>query len=129
MYIGIAFSLNALYLIKWEDGTGNSHNFYLAANTSKQWRKIGHELKYTEEELDAIKQEHDTHELCWSSVMEKWYTSGSLSYPASWDSLYSILVNIDESDIAKRLKRAVTRAIPPPSTFKVKNSCPGNYLA
>ncbi len=79
-------------------------------------------------EFEAIKQAQEgDDELCWCYLMEKWLLAkGSLSYPASWEGLHSLLVDAQAVDAAKLLKKAVCQAIHPPTptpdSSKVDNS-------
>ena len=83
-------------------------------------------LNYNLKELNDIKSENDgSDELCWCDLMERWlFEEGLSSYPASWDGLYSLLVDAGALDTAKLLRIAVTQAIlpPPPPSAKAESS-------
>lgn len=50
---------------------------------------------------------------CWNEVMDHWIRSGGThDYPVTWDSLYTLLVNVQLAPVAMKLKEAVSKCPP-----------------
>ena len=76
---------------------------------------------------DIYNENGGSNELCWCHLMEEWlYSEENLSYPASWEGLYSLLEDAEASTAANLLKNAIICAIHPPPKAKVEVA--GNFL-
>ena len=47
---------------------------------------------------------------CWCEVMEHWINTGGkgCDYPVTWDSLYSMLDDLEYCEVARDLEKAIT---------------------
>ena len=105
-----------LCLIKWRDGKGRQHKFRLVSKTSSKWREFGRLFGQEEDELEAVEVEcRGKSSSCWWKVISKWRENGGTpAYPASWEGLITALEDVEYSEVARQLVRALDLAIPPP---------------
>lgn len=103
----VPLSLKNLTLLKWNDEHGNEQSFRLVDHVSSKWREIGTLLGASPNMVDAWENQGDTVR-CWNVVMEHWIAEGgTCDYPATWKNLYTLLIDIKCSVIARNLKKVV----------------------
>ena len=98
-------------LLNWKDEQEqHKHAFRLVDEVSAKWREFGILLGLTTNQLDAYEQQNrgcvDT---IWNRVMEYWLSGKCSEYPASWDGLSELLVDVKCQEVAKELKQAVLK--------------------
>ncbi len=76
-----------------------------------KWKGFGLRLGMTLNDLEALEREHRGNAKdIWNKVMDHWLAGGSgHDYPASWEGLYTLLNDLELSEVAKRLQKAVNR--------------------
>ena len=99
-----------LTLFKWKDEFGPEQTFQLVNKVSAKWQSIGIILGITFNTLEGWRVEAlNNATTIWNKVMNYWLTGQSKSnYPITRQGLYSMLEDIEASEVAKELKIAVT---------------------
>ena len=99
-----------LTLIKSRDG--KEELYRLIKRVSTKWDKIGIRIGLEHNTLVSIKRHlQGDAEICWQEVMQKWLDGqGQEKYQTSWEGLYSLLNDIECSQVAKELKDAIAKA-------------------
>ena len=83
---------------------------------SANWNGFGVLLGLDCNELDELRLDYPGQTAaCWNKVMDHW-RKGNSAYPPTWDGLYSLLDDMEYSEYAIELKKAVSRAIEPSCT-------------
>ena len=113
----IPLSLSTLTLLKWTDANGHQHNFRLINITSSRWREFGYRFRREENELENLREEcFGKANRCWCKVMNQWLENGGTpEYPATWRGVLTVLVDLEYSEVARELQRALASVTPPPS--------------
>lgn len=84
----------------------------MANKVSMKWRDFGKALNMTYNELCVLKEQyHGYANNAWDAVMDRWLR-GNSSYSVTWEGLYSLLNDMEFSQVAVELKAAVALAIP-----------------
>ena len=104
-----SFSLANLLLLKWKDVDGLEHTFSLIDKVGAEWQKIGVMLGITTNKLIGWDRQHRGDvTLCWGELVGHWKKSGGTNnYPHTWDGLYKLLRDIQYSQVAEDMKKAV----------------------
>lgn len=81
--------------------------FRLSEKVGSKWREFGRELGMYEDVLTSweIEKRGDT-KACWEKVMSHWLQAGG-EYPITWDGVCTLLENLNCSEVAKELKKAL----------------------
>ena len=100
-----------LQLIKWKDGQGKIQRFYLMDMIGSKWRSIGQQLGLHPSQLDGLSTEHrDNATECCRAVLGKWLENPPSEYPVTWDGLMELLDDCQLSQVAIKLKAALSDA-------------------
>ncbi len=80
-----------------------------------KWKDFGLRLNMTLNDLEALEREHRGNARdIWNRVMDHWLAGrGGCDYPASWEGLYTLLRDLDLSEVANELEKAVNGHCPP----------------
>ena len=86
------------------------HKFQLVSQVSAKWKDFGLLLNVTLNDLEALEQEHRGNaKNIWNRVMDHWLAGkGGYDYPASWEGLYTLLKDLDFSEVSDELEKAVS---------------------
>ena len=105
--------MKTLNIIKWKDDQGDEQKFCLVSEVSARWKDFGMHLKITQNDLDAMEEEHGRKaKACWKDVMNQWLDGkGEPEYPSTWEGMYTLLDDLELSEVAKRLKKAVNNPL------------------
>ena len=107
--IVVALSLRSLELIKWTAEHGCQQGFRLVDKVSSKWQTFGRRVKIEHNKLKALEDQYRDPARCWLEVMEHWLNGGgNREYPVTWDGLYALLEDVEFSEVAKELKKAVS---------------------
>ena len=106
--------MNTLTLLKWKDEQGHVKMFKLITKVSSKWRDFGIRLNHNVDKLDAwANQFRGVSSMCWCKVMSDWITrDDSPYYPATWSGLLLMLEDVEYSEVATALKKALDSVIP-----------------
>ena len=100
-----------LQLIKWTTPQGETRRFRLIERVSSKWRKFGGRISLHPNVMDGWRQCGETAESCWEKTMQLWLDGqGNKEYPASWESLYEMLEDVQLGGVVPDLKEAVNGA-------------------
>ena len=100
-----------LQLIKWKDGQGQTHRFYLMDEIGNKWRTIGQQLNLLPSQLNEIaSQFSDNATECCRAVLGEWLENPPTDYPATWEGLMELLEDCRLAQVAVILKAALTEA-------------------
>ncbi len=79
------------------------------SKVSAKWKDFGLRLSMTLNDLEALECEHRGNAKdIWNKVMDHWLAGGGgCDYPASWEGLYTLLNDLELSEVAKQLEKAV----------------------
>ena len=107
-----AISLPLLSRVKWQDKDGCDQVFQLVDLLSARWKKIGHHLMISYNQLESWRIEYrDQSDSCWYAVMNHWLSvGGTKEYPATWKGLFTLLEDIQCAQIALDMEKALTEA-------------------
>ena len=110
---GVPLSLNSLYILKWKDEHGKEQRLQLVEKVSCKWLEFGLAVGMEMDRLEAWgRQYHEDGSRCWLEVMKRWLNAGGCGdYPATWEGLYRLLMDVGYKKVAKELKTAL--ASPP----------------
>ena len=99
------------------DDDGCEQTFRLVGMVSVQWREFGILLGFSQNELNALNDEHRGNvKNCWDAVMDGWISGvRACDYHNTWDGLCGLLNDLELSAVANDLKKAVARCntLPP----------------
>ena len=75
-----------------------------------KWKDFGLRLNMTLNDLEALDLEHRGNaKAIWNKVMDHWLAGrGDCDYPVSWEGLYILLGDLDFSEVANQLEKAVS---------------------
>lgn len=99
--------MRSLTILKWKDKHGKEKTFRLVDKVSSGWRDFGNMLGLTMNQLEAWEMDQccKNSSALWRKVMNYWLTKGqTLDYPATWDGLNSLLLDLSYTEIARELK-------------------------
>jgi hypothetical protein len=100
-----------LQLVKWKDGQGNTHRFYLMDVIGNKWRTVGHQLGLLPSQLDGTATQFGNNATeCCRAVLGEWLENPPSDYPATWDGLVELLEDCKLAQVAIKLKAALTEA-------------------
>ena len=110
---GVPLSLNSLSLLKWKDECGKEQRLQLVEKVSVKWLGFGLAVGIEMDRLEAWeKQYHEDGSRCWLEVMKCWLNSGGYGdYPATWEGLYRLLMDMGYKKVAKELRTALTSSL------------------
>ena len=79
------------------------------SKVSVKWKDFGLRLGMTLNDLEAWEREHrGAAKDIWNKVMDHWLAGGGgHDYPATWEGLYSLLRDVELSEAANQLEKAV----------------------
>ena len=102
-------TLGSLELIKWKSEKGQVKHLRIKESICNEWRVIGHLLGIPHYLLDAWGTTHGQNPLiCIDYVLSHWIEEKSnKQYSVSWKGLYELLIDIQCSEIAYELQRAL----------------------
>jgi hypothetical protein len=107
--------------------------FKLIAKVSSKWRNFGHLLNQELDQLEAWADEcRGINSRCWCKVMEFWIAEGDVEeYPVNWEGLIILLEDVEFSEVATDLKKALSSLAPVTPTKRAitrpKPSSPQDY--
>ena len=106
---GVPLSLNSLSLLKWKDESGEEQTLQLIEKVSCKWLDFGLKVGLEMNCLEAWeRQHHEDASRCWLEVMKCWLNmAGSRHYPATWEGLYQLLMDVGYKKVAKDLSTAL----------------------
>jgi hypothetical protein len=109
--------MHTLTLIKWKDGNGNTHNFYLVNKVSSHWRMFGKLFGLEGNRLDGWDTQYGGDAVrCWTKVMEVWLDDdGTSQYPATWKGVIEVVKDAELHEAARELEVALDSVSPPPA--------------
>ena len=111
MYFGPS-SHSITTFIKWRNKQGKEEKFRLNQLVCHKWKEIGRRLKIPESLLIAWEKEHLKVQLeCTNTVLCHWLENPTDYYPKSWDGLQRLLKDVQLSEIAIDLKRALDNVV------------------
>jgi hypothetical protein len=97
-----------LNLIKWRGNGGCVHKFRLINRVSAKWESFGRRLEIPSNVLQGWREECQADAAkCWNKVMEYWLAG----HPATWESVYELLEDLEYTTVAKELKDALSAAM------------------
>ena len=101
-YTGV--SIRSLNLIKWE-----GKEFRLVDHVSSKWRSFAILLGIHTNVQESWEEEcHWNSKRCWNKVMDHWLTvGGPEDYPNTWEGLYTLLDDVECTEVAKDIKEIV----------------------
>ena len=101
--------MKLLSLLKWKDKQGVVFSFRLGSRVSTKWKTFGLLLGFQPNELDELDSRYrGVCTSCWNSVMERWLNGGGEpDYPPTWEGLYALLRDTEQSNVARDLRKAV----------------------
>ena len=74
-----------------------------------KWNTIGDLIGMSEASLEAIKMDRSNVVQCFEDVLKHWMQNGGTNeYPATWLGLRRVLVHCEMSNLADRVKKAMT---------------------
>ena len=110
---GITLSMKTLTLLKWKDRSGQAQKLRLLSRVMSKWKQLGTLLGLSDGgELDGWDSQYrgDAAECC-MKVMQHWLGGGSEEdYPPTWEGLCTLLEDAELTEVAVKLKEAVTAA-------------------
>ena len=114
LHVAIPLSINTLTLLKWKDQHGCMKKFKLITKVSSKWRDFGIRLSHELDQLEAWAEEcRGVSSRCWCRVMNYWITENdSPDYPATWSGLFLVLEDVEYSEVAAELKKALASVMP-----------------
>ena len=85
------------------------HKFQLINDVSSRWKEFGVRLGMSLSALNGLDHKHrGSSRDIWIEVMDYWLVNGEeCGYSSSWSGLYELLGDIDLSQVAANLERAV----------------------
>ena len=88
---------------------GLEHTFSLIDKVGAEWQRIGIMLGISVSKLKTWdRQHHGDANMCWGDLIDHWKKSGGRSdYPPTWGGLYKLLWDIEYSEVAENMKKAV----------------------
>ena len=123
LHVAIPLSINTLTLLKWKDQHGCMKKFKLITKVSSKWRDFGIRLSHELDQLEAWAEEYrGVSSRCWCRVMNYWITENdSPDYPATWSGLFLVLEDVEYSEVAAELKKALASVMPTNSKSNAKS--------
>ena len=103
-------SLTALGLLKWKDEHGCVQEFRLASKVSSRWKDFGQRLGMSWDELKVLDRKNLMNDKdSWRDVMNSWLSCEvkSEQYPTTWEGLYTLLKDLELSQYAQQMEKAV----------------------
>ena len=78
---------------------------------------FGYRFERDPDELEALEDEYSRNaRRCWYKVMELWLGDGGTSeYPTTWEGLMVALEDVEFSNVARELEKALNSVIRPPN--------------
>ena len=109
IYAEFSPSLKSLGLITWKDKFGHEQKFQLVSEVSVKWKEFGLRLGMTLNDLEALEREYRGNAKdIWNKVMDHWLAGkAARDYPVSWEGLYSLLRDVELSETANQLEKAI----------------------
>ena len=76
-----------------------------------KWKDFGLLLGMTLNDLEALEREHrGKAKDIWNQVMDHWLAGrGGGDYPTSWEGMYALLNDLELSEVADELEKAVNK--------------------
>ena len=110
MYLG-CIELRHLNIIKWKDENGEVQQFNLKDKISHKWRTIGNLLGLTSSKLQSLDDEYRDPFECCRAVLDDWFFSPPMNYPAKWKGLIKLLEDSTLDEVATELRTVLSNAV------------------
>ena len=99
-------------LIKWEDEKGLKRELRIYSKIAHKWRQVATQLGFELGEIKSVEENHHRNYSHIMAVLRQWLENArnlpnANRYPKSWQGLIVLLIDIELSEVAMELKRAL----------------------
>ena len=104
--------LRNLTNIKWRNDKGECRKCCLIVSICPKWHKLGILLGMRGPTLSAFSMKNrENPEQCCNDVIIKWLEDGSPHYPLTWEGVFELLDDLDETEFISELQNALLSQI------------------